>query len=104
MKLGEGKTRIKKATIRNALTFFINHRKEVITTLSIHRLGLPSAQAAEELSLFLPSWVIPHMGKSPTGQEPACGKSEIEMFANALFLTYHEGSALKYPKLHSQSD
>lgn len=86
MELSKGKTRRKKAAIRHALTFFINHRKEVITTLSIHTLGLPSAQAAEELSLFLPSWVIPHMGNFSTVQETAHGKSKVKVFANALFL------------------
>lgn len=37
------------------------------------------------------------MSDSPAEQEMACGKSKVEVFANAPFLTHHEGSALNTP-------
>lgn len=46
------------------LSFFNDHRKEVIVTLPVQRLGL-LLQTAEELSWCLPSWVIPHMDNFP---------------------------------------
>lgn len=102
MELSKKKTRRKKKCHYQTHTdLFINHRKEVIVTLSIHRLGL-LLQTAEELSWCLPSWVILHMDNFPPVQDTARGKSKVKVFANVL--TYHEGSALNTPDALSLTD